>query len=239
MGPADLLRSKIKAARKRRTLWVRVLDLVRLLPRAEGRALLWTRAVHADEVHQITPDSWEERYPDLFDGAARLMPHARRILSFGCSTGEELVSLHRRFPEAEIVGVEINARSRRIAARRIARDGNGAVYSRIPDGTFDMIFALAVLQREPHKIAEMNVEDLSPYYPFDKFDAGVVRLVDRLRPAGLLCVQHSQYRIEDSSSAVELEPVESSPPLQGLLFGRDGRRFEGASGRTIFRKRAG
>lgn len=237
MGTAAFVRSKIKAARKRGALWVRVLDVVRLLPRAEGRSRLWTRAIHAEEVHQTTPDTWEERYPDLFDLAVKLSPNASRILSFGCSTGEELISLRRRFPDAEIVGVEINPRGRRIAARRIVGERRTSVHSRIPDGTFDVIFALAVLQREPHKIAEMNVDDLSPFYPFEKFDAAVVTLVDRLVPAGLLCVQLSQYRVEDSSVADQLQAVAGSPELESEAYGRDGRRLRGgAAGRTLFRK---
>ncbi|HEX5238290.1 MAG TPA: methyltransferase domain-containing protein [Sphingomicrobium sp.] len=238
MSVAAFLRSKIKAARKRGALWVRLLDIVRLLAIAEGRSRLKTRAIHAREMHQTTSDTWEERYPDLFDLAAELSPDARRILSFGCSTGEELISLRRRFPEAEIVGVEINPRSRRIAAQRIAPDRRASVHARLPNGDFDIIFVLAVLQREPHKIAEMNVADLTPYYPFEKFDAAVVSLAGRLRTGGLLCMQHSHYRVEDSSATGDLEPIESSPPLDGVLFGRDGRRLKGAAGRTMFRNKS-
>lgn len=236
---SDFLRSRIKAARKRGAAWIPIFDASKLLWTRAGRGQLWTRAMHGGDLHQSTPDTWEERYPQLFELAAKLDPSAERILSFGCSTGEELVSLRRRFPQAEIVGVEINARSRRIAATRVARDPRSSVHARVPHGEFDVIFALAVLQREPHKIAEMNVEDLSAYYAFDKFDAAVARLVDRLRSGGLLCVQHSHYRIEDSSVASDLEPIQRSPPLQGILFGRSGRRLDGATGRTLFRKRLG
>jgi len=239
MTLAAIVRSKIKAARKRDARWVGALDILRLLPSAEGRARLWTRAAHGAELHQITPDTWDERYPELFDLVAELSPDATRILSFGCSTGEELVSLRRRFPEARIVGVEINRRSQRIAARRLAGDRRTSLSRRLPNGPFDLVFALAVLQREPHKIAEMNVEDLSLFYPFDKFDSAVVELVDRLGAGGLLCVQHCHYRVEDSSAAGRLEPIAASPPLQGLLFGQDGRRLGGEVGRTVFRKIAG
>ena len=239
MTLAALVRSKIKAARKRDARWVRALDVLRLLLRAEGRARLWTRASRGAELHQVTPDTWEERYPELFDLVAGLSPDAKRILSFGCSTGEELVSLRRRFPDAEIIGVELNSRSMRIAARRITADHRSSIHSRTPGSAFDLVFALAVLQREPHKIAEMDVEDLSLFYPFEKFDSAVVELVDRLGAGGLLCVQHCHYRVEDSSAAGRLESIAASPPLQGLLFGQDGRRLGGEVGRTVFRKIAG
>jgi len=233
-----LIRSRIKAARKRGALWARLLDVARLLPTAEGRSVLWTRLAHGREMHQTTPETAEERYPELFDLVARLAPAAKRILSFGCSTGEELAALRRRFPAAEIVGAEINSRSRRITARRIAGDPLTTVVP--PDaiaGSFDLLLALAVFQREPHKIAEMQTQDLSLYYPFERFDAAVRDLAARLRTGGLLCVDNAHYRVEDSSAAAELEPIRSSPVMTGLMFGPDGRQLHGISAQTIFRKR--
>ena len=237
MGVTQQLRAHVKAARKRGAGWVALFDVVRLLPTAEGRARLWTRAVHRNRVHQTTPFTKEERYPELFDLAARLKPDAARVLSFGCATGEEVVSLRRRFPAAELVGAEINPRSRRIASRRLASDDQATVLA--PDriaGNFDIILALAVLQREPHKVEELEVADLTVIYPFDRFDAAVRVLVEHLSPGGLLCVMHAQYRVEDSRSARLLEAV-PGPALPGLLFGSDGRRLEGAVAGSIFRKR--
>ena len=233
------LRSRIKAARKRDARWVRVLDVARLLPTAEGRARLWTRVVHGRAVHQTTPQTADDRYPALFDLAAELASGAARILSFGCSTGEELVALRRRFARAEIVGAEINPRSRKIAARRVADDPRTRVVGpRAIDGTFDLIFALAVLQREPHRVEETGSEDLSSAYPFVRFDAAVTELVAHLRPGGLLCVMHAHYRVEDSSAAAGgLEPVNVAPVMTGPFFGRDGLRLRGATGQSIFRKR--
>jgi SAM-dependent methyltransferase len=237
MGLKALLRSRIKAERKRGALWVRMLDVVRLVPTGEGRARLWTHLVHGGQVHQTTPYTCEDRYPELFDLAAKLEPGAKRILSFGCSTGAELAALRRRFPSAGIVGAEINARSRRIAARRFADDTLVTVlHPRALGGAFDVVFVLAVLQREPSKIEETDVRDLSDIYPFEQFDAAVTQLAHLLRPAGLLCVMHAQYRIEDSSAASELQPVEMAPSMEGPFFNRDGRRLDGVSGHSIFRK---
>jgi SAM-dependent methyltransferase len=232
------LRSAIKAGRKRGAPWVRLFDVARLALTGEGRGQLWTRLVHHREVHQTTPQTAEDRYPELFDLAARLEPEARRILSFGCSTGEELAALRRRFPSAKIVGAEINGRSRRIAARRFRRDPGVAVVAPSGiEGSFDIVFALAVLQREPHKVAETGIEDLSHHYPFERFDAAARDLVGRLRCGGLLCVTNAHYRIEDSSAAKELKPVRESPAADGLLFGPDGRRLGRTAARTMFRKR--
>lgn len=232
------LRSAMRGARRRRAPWVRLLDFARLALTGEGRSILWTRFAHRGEVHQTTPSTWEERYPALFDLAASLAPDARRILSFGCSTGEELISLRRRFPAAQIVGAEINGRSRRIARRLTAGDPTiDVVEPRSIDGVFDCVFALAVLQREPHKIEALEVNDLTAYYPFARFDAVVTDLVSRLVSGGLLCIINAQYRVEDSSVATELEPVGGSPSTENPLFGPDGKRLPERTASTIFRKK--
>jgi hypothetical protein len=235
---ADSLRSRVRAARERGSPLMRLLDGVRRLGRAEGRALLWTRIVYGGALHQTSGTSWPERYPELFDMAVELAPDTRRILSFGCSSGEELESLRRRFPDAEIVGTEINARLRNVAKARMAAD---AAVSVIPpaaiDGTFDIVFALAVLQRLPEQVAKRGTADLSKSYPFERFDAEMARLAVRTAPAGLLCVMHAHYRVEDSGCADRFEAVAGSPPMSHPLFGRDSRRLPpDAVAHSIFRK---
>jgi hypothetical protein len=228
----------MRAARERGSPLVRLLDGVRSLGRADGRALFWTRIVHGGALHQTSGTSWPERYPELFDLAARLAPDARRILSFGCSSGEELEALRRRFPEAEIVGAEINSRLRKLARARMAGDGRVSVVR--PDalhGMFDIAFALAVLQRLPEQVTARGIVDLSASYPFERFDAAVAALAVRIAPAGLLCVMNAHYRVEDSSVAGLFEAVPQSPPMSHPLFGCDSRRLPpDAVARSIFRK---
>jgi SAM-dependent methyltransferase len=238
MNFTDRLRSRIKGARKRGASWVRLLDFVRQLPTSDGRSRLWTRIVHQRQVHQTTTFTAGDRYPELFDLAAALAPGATRILSFGCSTGEELVSLRQRFPHVQIVGAEINPRARRLASRKAAADAGTEVVSP-PQiaGPFDLIFALAVLQREPHKIGEMEVRNIAAHYPFARFDAVVVQLTRLLRPGGYLCVCHSQYRVEDSSAVPMLEAISASPAMTGPLFAPAGDRLDAPIARTMFRRK--
>lgn len=233
-----ILRRQIKAGRKRGAAWVRLVDVLRHGATAEGRGRLLTSAIYRHQVHQTTPYTAEERYPELFDFTVQVAPNARRILSFGCSTGEELSALRVRFPEADIVGAEINPRSRRIARRRMAMDARTSVIRpQSLDGRFELIFALAVLQREPHEVEEIEVQDLSSRYSFERFDAAVRQLVGLLDPKGVLVVFHSQYRVEDSTAFAELDPLDQSPGALGPFFGRDGTRLNGATARTAFRKR--
>jgi predicted O-methyltransferase YrrM len=238
MGVRAFLRPKIRAARVRRALWARMLEEAKLLVTGEGRARLWTRARHAREIHQTAPFTWLDRYPELFNMAAALAPEARRILSFGCSTGEELISLRRHFPDADVVGVEINSRSRAIARRKTAADERTTVLApeEVKD-PFDVVFALSVLQRDPKGIAALvEARHLAARYPFARFNQAVRSLTERLRSGGLLCVTNALYRVEDSSVAAELEPVADSPAMERILLGPDGCRLDDAVARTIFRK---
>lgn len=233
-----LVRTKMKAARKSGMLWVRLLDLARRVATAEGRGVIWTLIVHNGEVHQTTAYTCEERYPKLFDLAAALAPNASRILSFGCSTGEELVALRRRFSGAEIFGAEINRRSRQLAARRLTNDMRMTVVEpQNVAGTFDLVFALSVFQREPHKVEEMAVQDLTAHYPFERFDRAVNELGRRVRANGLFCLMNAQYRFEDSSIFYLFDVIQSSPQMEHPFFGRDGRRLGHISAHTVFRKR--
>ena len=238
MNIEERLSPIIKAARLRRALWVRAIDAAGLLRSAEGRARLWTRLAHRRQLHQTAPYTWLNRYPALFDLAATLAPDALRILSFGCSIGEELVSLRGRFAYAEIVGAEINSRSRAIARRRVAADARTTVVA--PEsiaGAFDLIFALSVLQRDPRGLKnEMEAKHLAALYPFARFDAGVCSLVARLRPGGFLVMANALYRVEDSSAAIELEPIVGSPRMNRVQLTPQGCRLEAAVARTMFRK---
>ena len=229
----------MKRGRKRGAWWASAFDLVRPAFSAEGRSQIWTRVRHGSEIHQTTAHTEQDRYPEIMALAATLHPSPSRILSFGCSTGEELATLRRYFPKAEIVGAEINARSRRVAAQRVKGDRGVSVVS--PDkvsGLFEMIFALAVFQREPHKILEREVENLAGHYPYERFDRGLTSLVDRLEEGGLLCVMHAHYPVELASASVMLEPIANSPLMEPPLFGADGRRLTNPVARSVFRKSA-
>ena len=96
----------------------------------------------------------------------------RRILSAGCGTGNEAVAFRRRFPQAEIVGLDFSARSIALA-RRLQRAkklrGIRFVVGDLADkklgqkiaGRFDFISCHGVLAYVPRRdLALQNIADL-------------------------------------------------------------------------------
>jgi SAM-dependent methyltransferase len=110
------------------------------------------------ERFQPYPHTLPDRYPWLFDFAAAALPDTPdpRLLSFGCSRGEEVLSLRRRFPDAAVTGIDIDpaniaaclARTRPLKDNRlrfqIASNTRGE-----PSGHYDAVFCLAVLCPSP------------------------------------------------------------------------------------------
>jgi SAM-dependent methyltransferase len=175
-------------------------------------------------VHQLSNKTALDRYPEIFAGAAAAAPDARRILSFGCSTGEECASLQRYFPEAKIVGADINRINLWRARRRHKGDGIDFVHADdealAARGPFDAIFCLTVL-RDTRLDKEPSIREA---YPFERFDERV-RFLDRLlRPGGLLVFYGNMYRFRDTSVAKSYDtiPLEHTPVGKNVTFARDG-----------------
>lgn len=136
------------------------------------------------------------RYPEIFAAAAQAVPNARRILSFGCSTGEECASLSLYFPAAQIIGADINCLNVWRARQKVRLPNIQFIYSR--DATlaalapFDAIFAMAVFRKSGNDPAD---------YPFTHFAERVGFLDTLLAPGGLLAVAAAVYRFADTPTA--------------------------------------
>ena len=80
----------------------------RLIFHPNYRSLLFLKYFKQHDVHQISNYTALDRYPDLFSTCKTLMQgkDTLKILSFGCSTGEEVLTLREYFPNAFIVGVQ-------------------------------------------------------------------------------------------------------------------------------------
>ena len=94
----------------------------RLLRSGESRGVAVLEWRRPSGLFQPYPLTFADRYPVLFKLARERIGDGadRRILSFGCSTGEEVWSLRRYFQEAEIVGIDISPRNIGVCRRRLA-----------------------------------------------------------------------------------------------------------------------
>jgi len=220
----------------RRAAWLklragRVRDLLRS---GRARSELWTRWRYGGAVHQDVSLSFPDRYAALFALTQRLLAgrSAPRILSYGCAAGEEVVSLRSYFPDAVLVGAEINPVLLR-ACRQLPADGQRHFVGSTPaqiaaHGPYDAIFAMAVFTRRPHEIDARGMANIAAHYPFEHFAAGIRMLAEQLAPGGLLIVEHALYRVEDAIDDLPLEPVvvEGNARAKHPRFDRDGNRIE-------------
>jgi SAM-dependent methyltransferase len=189
-------------------------------------------------IHQISAKTAFDRYPQIFAGAARAAPDARRILSFGCSTGEECATLKLYFPQAKVVGADVNPVSLCKARWRYGSDSVSFAYAsdlalklRAP---FDVIFCLTVL-RDTRLDAEASIREA---YPFDRFDERVTLLHSLLKPGGLLVFHGNMYRFRDASVAKEYEtvPLFHVPVGRNITFAKDGKNDGSQYLDVLFRK---
>jgi hypothetical protein len=227
---------------------VAAIDLAILLARAvtsrERLAVLRLRWLKPGQVHQTTPLTWMDRYPETFAACRDLVgaDSAVRILSFGCSPGEEVLTLRRYFPNAFIVGADITPRNLAPCRKLKVDDRITFVPSdRATLGTyapFDLILCMAVLQRTPQLVRDQGLQSLKELYPFEKFDRQVTELDSLLRSGGLLVIDNAQYLFTDASVAGKYEAVAGIRSVnEEPRFDRNSVRLERAGNvDTVFRK---
>ena len=199
--------------------------------------------------YQRDPATRFDRYPLAFRFARDQLGDeaATRILSFGCSTGEEVFTLRRYFPAATIKGIEVDPARIRICEERLREAGDAGISfqcaadasGELPE-SHDAVFCMAVF-RDPALDAPAT-RSTAGHISFDDFERGVADLVRCLKPGGFLFVEHSNFRIADTGSALVLEPVlQADPPSSARrpgLYGRDGCRLEGIEDLSLgYRKR--
>lgn len=185
-------------------------------------------------VQQTTPLTWMDRYPVLFAACRERLgdSDSLRILSYGCSTGEEVITLRRYFPSAQIVGVEINpkslakAREHIVDSRVVLEQSRPETVARL--GPYDAVFCMAVLQRTPHTVQDRKLKSLEGIYPFARFDEQLTQLDSVVKPGGLLVVHHTQYAFEQATIASRYRALEGVPrvPDEGPRFDRQSRLIE-------------
>lgn len=139
-----------------------------------------------------------DRYPDIFAAVkAYTAPTAgrkRRILSYGCSTGDECFTLRKYFPGDEIYGCDINQSVLDVARARSQTKDINFFYSS-PEalnrfGPFDIVFCMSSLCYFPD--ANMPHRE-NTRFPFSRFEENIKTIDANLAKDGILVVYNSNY----------------------------------------------
>jgi SAM-dependent methyltransferase len=222
---------------------------VRLATDYERRNTWFVRLTKPAELLQPSPLTGFDRYPEIFEfvrGCIGQQP-GLRLLSFGCSTGEEAFSLLHYLPAATVRGLDINRLSvwtsiRRARAAHQPRPSFAVAGSARaePDDHYDAVFAMAVFRHGG--LSYSDEVSCDRWMKFEAFERGVAELARCLKPGGLLAIQHSNFRFCDTETARFFDPVFRLPGgnfhPQAPLFGPDNLRLpvEGY-GDVVFQKR--
>lgn len=90
----------------------------------------------------------------------------QRVLDLACSVGQSTTAFRRRFPEAQVWGVDYSAPMLRVAHRRAAMLGDDVNFKQaliedtgFPDAHFDLTFAFIVFHELPLRIIEDTVRE--------------------------------------------------------------------------------
>jgi SAM-dependent methyltransferase len=189
-----------------------------------------------------------DRYPWLFNFARTQLgdDKPRRLLSFGCSRGDEVFSLQRYFPSAVIKGVDVDPRNiAHCIDSAVARKSEALTFATAatthgePDAYYDAIFCLAVLCCGDLTVS--RARSSAPRLHFADFERVVTDFVRCLKPGGLLLLHTTNFRFSDTAAYAQCEAVLEAEPAQmapDLLYGRDGQLLEGEQYRAVaFRKK--
>lgn len=185
------------------------------------------------------------RYPWLFGFAAAALGNRENcsLLSFGCSRGDEVLTLRDYFPRARITGIDFDKTNIAHCRTRIkdakVRLVEAATTEAEMTQSYDAIFCLAVLCHGYLTISGARRSD--PLLHFADFERMIGDFTRCLKPRGLLVLHTTSFRFCDTAFEEAFDVLLEADPEQmaeDVHFGRDNIRLEGERYRAVvFRKR--
>ena len=170
----------------------------------------------ADNTIQLHGHTAFDRYPEVFLKVKKLFEGKAgpfKILSFGCSTGEEVNTLATLYftdaHDFKIVGVDIDPRSVRQAQKNNPQPDRVSFHESSDEvlaehGPFDAIFAMSVLCAWPET---RDLDDISGYMTFDDFERHVRHLDQQLKVGGHFVIYNASFCFTDTETSKGYEPI--------------------------------
>jgi SAM-dependent methyltransferase len=173
-----------------------------------------------------------DRYPGIFEFLREQIRDApeTRILSFGCSTGEEVFSLRRYFPTSTLIGIDINRYNIAVCQKRLRRLNDTGIRflkagstAEEASASFDAILAMAVfrhgkLNQSPPPPA------CDPRILFADFESAVTDFTRCLKPNGFLVIHNAMFRFSDAAvSRLYLPIPREGHCIEGPLYDSNNR----------------
>lgn len=240
---------QLKAALKKIPGLVEFLRLCRLMIIARYRSEWLLKREKPDNLFQPFTVTRTDRYPRIFSFIRDRLSDidAPRLLSFGCSTGEEVFTLRHYFPQAEVLGIDINPHSIAICRKKLDRAGDTSIRFELadspkaePESYYDAIFCMAVLRHG--ELGSSNAENCAHLIRFNTFEETVADLCRILKPGGYLAIRSSNFRFADTNVASGFDVVfnvEEKPRADTPIYDRNNRRLPGAAyNDVVFRKKS-
>lgn len=160
-------------------------------------------------VHWTNHFTFYNRYPKVFYECSKVIKNKRnpKILSFGCSTGEECSTIRKYFPNCEIVGVEINEQVLATAKIKNPHPKTTYVNQLTTEDGFDLILCMSVFLRIARSGDGFDKHKVCPEYKFEYFEHELENLIQRLNKKGLLVIYNSHYKFEDTKFINNFTPI--------------------------------
>lgn len=186
---------------------------------------------HGNSVIQLVNYTYPGRHPDLFAFVQNYFDKKEEVkaLSFGCSIGDECISLLNHLPTSKITGLDINCKNIIIAREKNNNPNIEYIHADILDfqfpdkRQFNAIFILSVLCIEPEA---RFYNDIERFFSFDLFERIIVKLDEYLEIGGLIILRNSNYLFEDSSIAKKYKAL-LGQPTDFPTFDISGKKIKG------------
>ncbi len=205
-----------------------------LVQGGEPRQNAVARILRPDNLFQPQGTTAYGRYAEELEAAkAALATSTPDILSFGCSSGEELLTLRAIFPTSRIRGLDINPVAVRAARRLVRRAGQDAAITvdragdaaAEPTDAYDVVVALAVFRHPSLNHAPERCDGILDFASFERTVTGLSACV---RAGGLFMVRHANFRFTDCEVSAAYEPViaglaSANEELVTPVYGPDNR----------------